>query len=81
MMFISLSQSSQSLNATYLAASKISMMSFCRDFHEHSNFVKSVNATFLVLIPKMGSVEDLRDFRPISLVGGFVQVVASGVSQ
>ncbi|RVW46863.1 hypothetical protein CK203_075692 [Vitis vinifera] len=29
-----------------------------------------LNATFLVLISKKGGMEDLRDFRPISLVGG-----------
>ena len=29
-----------------------------------------MNATFLVLIPKKGRVEKLKDFRPIRLVGG-----------
>ena len=43
-------------------------MSFFREFYEHSKFVKSLNATFLVLIPKKVGAEDLRDFRPISLV-------------
>ena len=31
--------------------------------------IKSLNATFLVLIPKKGDVEDLKDFRCISLLG------------
>ena len=44
-------------------------MSFFKEFHDHSKFVKSLNATFLVLIPKKVGAEDLRDFRPISLVG------------
>ena len=46
------------------------MMRFFREFYEHGNFVKNLNATFLVLIQKKAVVEDLRDFRPISLVGG-----------
>ena len=39
------------------------------DFHEGGKFVKSFNAIFLVLILKKGGVDDLRDFRSISLVG------------
>lgn len=34
------------------------------------SFEKGLNATFFVLIPKKRGVEDLRDFRPISLVRG-----------
>ena len=30
-------------------------------------FVKSLNTTFLVLAPKKGGADDLRDYRPISL--------------
>ena len=45
-------------------------MRFIREFYEHGNFVKNQNATFLVLILKKASAEDLRDFSPISLVGG-----------
>lgn len=51
-------------------------MSFFKDFHEHNNFVKSLNATFLVLLPKKGGVKDLRNFRPISLVGGLYKWLA-----
>ena len=45
-------------------------MGFFREFHDHNNFVKNLNATFLVLIRKKRGTEDLRDFKPISLVGG-----------
>ena len=45
-------------------------MNFFRQFHESGSFVRSLNATFLVLIPKKGKAEDLKDFKPISLVGG-----------
>ena len=31
---------------------KEEVMGFFRDFHNHSRFVKSLNATFLVLVPK-----------------------------
>ena len=41
-----------------------------KEFYEHSSFLKSLNNTFLVLIPKKCGVEDLGDFRPISLLGG-----------
>ena len=44
------------------------VISFFREFYEHGKFVKNLNATFLVLIPKKARVEDLRDFRPISLL-------------
>ena len=49
---------------------KEEVMNFFRQFHETGSFVRSLNATFLVLIPKKGRAEDLKDFKPISLVGG-----------
>ncbi|KAL6338492.1 hypothetical protein AAG906_020588 [Vitis piasezkii] len=39
------------------------------EFYENGKFVKNLNATFIVLIPKKLGAEDLGDFRPISLVG------------
>ena len=45
-------------------------MNFFRQFHDFGSFVRSLNATYLVLIPKKGGVEDLKDFRLINLVGG-----------
>ncbi|RVW66488.1 Transposon TX1 uncharacterized 149 kDa protein [Vitis vinifera] len=39
-------------------------------------FVKSLNAAFLVLVPKKGGAEDLKDFRLISLVGSLYKLLA-----
>ena len=37
-----------------------------KEFHEQGRFVRSLNSTFLALIPKKGGGEDLKDFRSIS---------------
>ena len=56
---------------------KVEIMGFFfREFHERGRFVKSLNATFMVLVPKKGGVEDLNDFRPISLVGSIYKLLA-----
>ncbi|RVW44185.1 Transposon TX1 uncharacterized 149 kDa protein [Vitis vinifera] len=47
-----------------------------KEFHEQKAFLKSLNTTFLVLIPKKGGAEELGDFRPISLVGGLYKLLA-----
>ncbi|RVW31016.1 LINE-1 retrotransposable element ORF2 protein [Vitis vinifera] len=47
-----------------------------KEFFEHGSFTKSLNTTFLVLIPKKGGAEDLGDFRPISLLGGLYKLLA-----
>ena len=52
------------------------LFGFFREFHERGRFVKSLNATFLVLVLKKGGVEDLKDFRPISLVGRLYKLLA-----
>ena len=51
-------------------------MSFLREFYEYGKFVKSLNANFLVLIPKKAGPKDLRDFRPISLLGSLYKWLA-----
>jgi hypothetical protein len=45
-------------------------------FHELGSFEKSLNATFLALIPKKSEAVEVRDFRPISLVGGVYKILA-----
>ena len=44
-------------------------MAIFKDFFDTGKFVKSLNSTFIVMIPKKEEAEDLKDFRPISLVG------------
>ena len=39
-------------------------------------FVKSLNSTFLVMVPKKEGAEDFKDFRPISLVGSLYKLIA-----
>jgi exonuclease III len=55
---------------------KLDLMGVFQDFHTHSKFVKSINATFLALIPKKAGTTDLKDFWPISLVSGLYKIVA-----
>ena len=54
---------------------KNEVLGFFKEFHEHGRFVKQLNATFLVLIPKKQTVEDFKDLRPISLVGGLYKIL------
>ena len=55
---------------------KEEVMGFFREFFQHNQFVKSLNATFLVLVPKGSTVEDLKDLRPISLVGSLYKILS-----
>ncbi|RVW56212.1 Transposon TX1 uncharacterized 149 kDa protein [Vitis vinifera] len=55
---------------------KDEIMGFFKDFFERGKFVRSLNTTFLVFIPKKGGAEDLTDFRPISLVGSLYKLLA-----
>ena len=45
------------------------------DFHRNGFFEKSLNATFISLIPKVAGALDLKDFRPISLVGSVYKIL------
>ena len=56
------------------------VMRMFRDFHETGKFVRSLNATFIVMIPKKGGAEDLKDFRPISLVGSLYKLLAKVIA-
>ncbi|KAL6343049.1 hypothetical protein AAG906_017861 [Vitis piasezkii] len=54
---------------------KPEILGLFREFYLHGTFQRSLNSTFLLLIPKEGT-EGLRDFRPISLVGSVYKLLA-----
>ena len=42
---------------------------------ERGQFEKSLNATFISLIPKKSDAVEVKDFRLISLIGGFTKLL------
>ena len=49
-------------------------MAVFHNFHTQAVFKKSLNASFLALIPKKVDAVEVKDFRSISLVGGFIRL-------
>lgn len=45
-------------------------------FYEQDTFGRILNAMFIVLILKKIGAEGLKDFKPISLVGGLCKILA-----
>uniref|UniRef100_A0A2N9GUF6 Reverse transcriptase domain-containing protein n=1 Tax=Fagus sylvatica TaxID=28930 RepID=A0A2N9GUF6_FAGSY len=52
------------------------VLAVCQEFHEYCHFERSLNATFVSLIPKKHGANEIKDFRPISLVGGMYKIIA-----
>jgi hypothetical protein len=50
-------------------------MAVFAEFHERGKFVKSINSTFIALIPKVHGAKEIKDFCPISLVGGIIRLL------
>lgn len=46
------------------------LMQTIHKFHQNKFFEKHFDATFIALIPRKNYAEELKDFRPISLIGG-----------
>ena len=55
---------------------EIDVMAFFDHFHRSSEFERSLNASFLSLIPKKNSALNIKDFRPISLVGSVYKLLS-----
>ena len=54
---------------------KKEIMEVFQNFHTQVVFEKSLNTAFLALIPKKANAMEIKDFRPISLVGGVYQII------
>lgn len=55
---------------------KEDIMQALGNFHSHEYFGKNFNATFVALIPKKTRAKQLRDFRPISLIGSVYNIIS-----
>ena len=51
-------------------------MTVFHNSHVTGRFEKSLNATFITLIPKKAAAMEVKDFRPINLVGGVYKILA-----
>ena len=51
------------------------VLAIFEEFFHHCKFEKSLNATFIALIPKKNNASNISDFRPISLVGSVYKIL------
>lgn len=52
------------------------MVETVQDFHTSETLEKSINATFIALVPNEVRAVELTDFTPISLEGGVYKIIA-----
>uniref|UniRef100_A0A2N9GHA4 Reverse transcriptase domain-containing protein n=1 Tax=Fagus sylvatica TaxID=28930 RepID=A0A2N9GHA4_FAGSY len=52
------------------------ILGFFDEFFEKGTFAYSLNATFVTLIPKKQNALNIRDFRPVSLIGSVYKILA-----
>ena len=50
-------------------------------FHNNCHMVKPFNASFIALVPKKKGAIELKDFRPISLIGSVYKILAKVLSE
>jgi hypothetical protein len=60
---------------------KEDFMAVFREFHSKASFQDSLNASFFALILKKVGAVDLKDFRPISLVGVVYKIIAKVLAE
>nr|XP_023896467.1 uncharacterized protein LOC112008368 [Quercus suber] len=54
---------------------KTEIMAIFHNFYTQAVFERSINASFLAFIPKKVDAVEVKDFRPISLVGGIYKII------
>lgn len=52
------------------------LMKTIKNFHNNEYFEKSFNASYIALIPKKNGAKELRDFKPISLIGSVYKIIS-----
>jgi hypothetical protein len=55
---------------------KKDILAVFKDFHTYGKFKKSLNATFISLIIKKAGAVEIKNFCPISLVGGVYKIIS-----
>ena len=55
---------------------EVDVIAVFKHFHKYSMFERSLNASFLSLIPKKNNAIDVKDFWPISLVGSVYKLLS-----
>lgn len=55
---------------------KQDVMEVLHHFHTYGSFHKSINVTFIALIPKKPGALECKDFRPISLITRIYKIIA-----
>jgi len=60
---------------------KPDLMGTISHFHHQCHMVKSCNASFIALVPKKKGAIELKDFRPISLIGSVYKIIAKVLAE
>jgi len=60
---------------------KEDLMQTIHNFHQRGVFEKSFNATLVALISKKPGAVELKDFRPISLIGGVYKIISKLITE
>ena len=55
---------------------KVKVLNTIKEFYEYEEFERSLNSTFMVLIPIKVGASDVRDFRPICLLGSIYKIIS-----
>lgn len=52
------------------------IIGFFNEFYEQNKFVRSLNSTFFILVPRVEAMLDIMDFKAISMVGSLYKILA-----
>lgn len=60
---------------------KKDIMETYKNFHAHGIFERSFNGTYIALISKKTGAKELRDFRPVSLIGSVCKLLSKVLTE